>query len=300
VQNPTYTASTNTSDSDLVVALTATATCDGPSPLADSDSTTLTVQPVAHTLTVTADPPSPSTVPSEGSTSLNATYTDSQGHPVASWSWDDAGAGGSFTPSSNIQDPTYSAPANTSDSDLIVTLTVQATSDGPSSESDSDATLLTVNPVPQLAIPQVLLEVHPNERAPGASDPQFLGWDPWTQPTSSPASSYWWKKYEFYANGPVWIQVCAQNWDSSQKGYGDDDNTKMQINGLTPSDYDGIQTGAAYQWSGSKEKGARRTLRFLHVGAPGKHSLWIGADESPVLWWIKVTDLEPGVIEAIE
>jgi len=153
------------------------------------------------------------------------------------------------------------------------------------------------------AAPRVLLEVHPNERAPGASDPQFLGWDPWTQPPSSPHDSYWWKKYEFYANGPIWIQVCAQNMAGWQHaGYGDDDNTWLEVNGIKPADYDGIQSGppAGWQWVGSKENGQRWTLRFLHVGAPGKQSLWLGADESPVLWWIKVTDLDPGVIEAIE
>ena len=152
------------------------------------------------------------------------------------------------------------------------------------------------------AVPRVLLEVHPNERAPGAFDPQLLGWAPWTQPTSSPASTYWWKKYEFYANGPIWIQVCAQNWNQWQKGYAADDNTWVEVNGIKPIDYDGIQQGnpGGWQWVGSKENGQRWTLRFLHVGAPGKHSLWIGADESPVLWWLKVTHLAPGVIEAIE
>jgi hypothetical protein len=26
------------------------------------------------------------------------------------------------------------------------------------------------------------------------------------------------------------------------------------------------------------------------------HSLWVGADESPLLWWVKVTDLEPQLV----
>jgi len=152
-------------------------------------------------------------------------------------------------------------------------------------------------------VPEVLLEVHPNERAPGASTNQYLGKTPWTQPTSSPAGSYWWKKYEFAAHGPLWVQICAQNWDKVQKGYADHDDTQLQfplLGPLIPIDYDGIQSGAAgsWQWAGGAESGKRTTLRFLVPCPPGKQVLWIGADESPVLWWLKVTDLEPGVVEA--
>jgi len=155
----------------------------------------------------------------------------------------------------------------------------------------------------QVPVPEVLLEVHPNERAPGAGTNQYLGKVPWTQPTSSPAGSYWWKKYEFAAHGPLWIQLCAQNWDKTQKGYGDHDDTQLQfplLGPLIPVDYDGIQSGAAgtWQWAGGMESGKRVTLRFLVPCTPGKQVLWIGADESPVLWWLKVIDLEPGVIEA--
>ena len=147
--------------------------------------------------------------------------------------------------------------------------------------------------------PEVLLEVHPNERAPGVGTTQYIGKSPWSQPTSSPAGSYWWKKYEFAAHGPLWIQVCAQNWDKTQKGYGDHDDTKLQVNGVAPTDYDGIQTGTrSWQWLGQNEAGKRVALRFLVPVTPGKQTLWIGADESPALWWLKVIDLEPGVIEA--
>ncbi|MCK4298991.1 MAG: hypothetical protein KAX80_05630, partial [Planctomycetes bacterium] len=132
-QNPTYTAPVNTTDSNLLIALTVTATCDGPSPLADSDSATLTVQPVVHVLTVTAGAPSPTTVASGGAATLSANFFDSRtGHSVASWSWDDGGAGGSFSPSAGVQDPIYTAPANTTAGDLLITLTVSATCDGPS------------------------------------------------------------------------------------------------------------------------------------------------------------------------
>ena len=150
-------------------------------------------------------------------------------------------------------------------------------------------------------MPEVLLEVHPNERAPGASSDQYLGKPPWTQPMTGPArGSYWWKKHEFAAHGPLWVQACLQNWDKTQKGYADHDDTKLYVNGVAPADYDLIQTGPAggWQWLGQNEGGKRVTLRFLVPVTPGKQVLWIGADESPALWWLKVIDLEPGVIEA--
>jgi len=157
-----------------------------------------------------------------------------------------------------------------------------------------------VHGLPPYPVPEVLLEVHPNERAPGVGTNQYIGKSPWSQPTSSPAGSYWWKKYEFAAHGPLWIQVCAQNWDKTQKGYGDHDDTKLTVNTVTVVDYDGIQSGApgTWQWTGGAESGQRVTLRFLVSVTPGKQNLWIGADESPVLWWLKVIDLEPGVVEA--
>jgi len=166
--------------------------------------------------------------------------------------------------------------------------------------SDSAATMsadIAVTPI----VPQVLLEVHPNERAPGASSAQYIGAQPWTQPmTGPPQGSYWWKKYEFAAHGPLWIQVCAENWDKTQKGYLDHDDTKLQVNGVAPTDYDGIQSGTgSWQWTGGMESGKRVTLRFLVPCTPGKQVLWLGADESPALWWLKVIDLEPGIIEPL-
>ena len=151
-------------------------------------------------------------------------------------------------------------------------------------------------------VPQVLLEVHPNERAPGVATSQYLGKSPWTQPTNAPAANYWWKTYEFAAHGPLWIQVCAQDWSSTQKGYAANDRTKLVVNGLVPTDYDLIQTGTpgSWQWLGKNETGKRVTLRFLAPTTPGKQSLWIGAAESPAVWWLKVTDLEPDLIGPIE
>jgi len=299
-QNPTYTAPANTTDSDIVVDLTVEATCDGPDPLIDSDSTTLTVQPVEHALEVLASA-DPLTVASGGTTSLTANFSDSRSaHMIAAWSWDDGGASGTFSPSGTVWNPSYTAPENTGETDLLVTLTVTGICNGPGMLSDSDLVNLTVQPVRTYPAPGVVLELHPNERAPGATTNQYLGKPPWTQPTSSPAGSYWWKKYEFAAHGPLWIQVCAQNWDKTQKGYADHDDTKLYVNGAAPTDYDLIQSGApgTWQWTGGMESGKRVTLRFLVPCTPGKQVLWIGADESPALWWLKVIDLEPGVIEA--
>jgi len=146
VQNPSYTAPANTGDSDLTVTLTVTATCDGPSPLSDSDSTTLTVNPVTHTLTASASC-LPSTVASGATTSLTGGFTDSRpGHSIATWAWGDGGVGGSFSPSASVQNPSYTAPANTTDDPVTVTLTVTATCNGLSPLSDSDSVGLTVNP----------------------------------------------------------------------------------------------------------------------------------------------------------
>jgi len=168
------------------------------------------------------------------------------------------------------------------------------------SSTDSQVATASVFVTPSTP-PEVLLEVHPNERAPGASTAQYLGKEPWTQPSTTPAATYWWQMHEFAAHGPLWIQLCAQNWDSAQKGYAGNDRTKLVVNGLTPTDYDLMQTGApgSWQWLGKNEKGKRVTLRFLTPTTPGKQALWIGAAESPVLWWLKVTDLEPDVIEPI-
>jgi len=147
-------------------------------------------------------------------------------------------------------------------------------------------------------MPEVVLEVHPCERGAGWHTGQYLGVAPWKRYSTSAHSGYWWQDYVFAASGALWIQVTAQNWNSSQIGYAEDDNTYVWINGVYPSDYDGIQTGPAggWQWRGSLENGERWTLRFLVLGPPGAQLLRIGCDESPVVWWVKVTDLEEQMI----
>jgi immune inhibitor A len=169
--------------------------------------------------------------------------------------------------------------------------------------SDSAATMTADLSVQDGLASQVLLEVHPNERAPGSSTGQVIGVAPWARPGPTQPSMYWWKHHRFVGSDALWIQVCAQNWNAIQNGTGDDDNIRMRIDGFVPVDYDLIQNGpwGAYQWRGDKEHGHRWTLRFLYLGAsplPVLHALQFEADETPVIWWIKVTDLEPEAIEA--
>jgi hypothetical protein len=152
--------------------------------------------------------------------------------------------------------------------------------------------------------PEVLLEVRPNERGDGtsggAAGSQMLGAAPWSKPVAGPVGPYWWQRYRFgTTSGLLWIQVCAQNWSKSQNGGTDDDGTLLWIDGFgMPTDWDGIQNGppGGWQWVGDIEAGQRWTLRFLSPGPSGLQSIRIGADETPVVWWVKVTDLEPGVI----
>jgi hypothetical protein len=145
-QNPTYTAAANTTGANRTVALTVTATCAGPTPIIGSASTTLIVQSVGHALSVSAWS-SPTEVASGGTASLSASATDSLGHAIATWSWSDGGAGGSFSPSPSVQNPGYTAPSNVSDSVHQITLSVIATCAGPSSISASASTILSVEPV---------------------------------------------------------------------------------------------------------------------------------------------------------
>jgi hypothetical protein len=294
VQNPSYTAPANTSDSNAIVTLTVNATCDGPAPLGDSDSTSLTVEPVAHTLEVYASA-DPTTVVSGGTTSLAASYSDSRsGHAIASWSWDDGGAGGSFSPSASAQNPSYTAPANTSDANVIVTLTVNATCDGPDPLGDSDSVDLTVQPASSGQEATVLLEVHPNERAQGPGGGPMLGTVPWQLSGLGPGDYYMWKQYEFEGSGDLWIQVSAQCFSAGQNAVGDDDNLRLSIDGRIPDDLWGAMSGATgvCQWGGSTDAGERLVLEFQPAGlSAGLHTLEFYADETPILWWVKVCDL---------
>ncbi len=105
-------------------------------------SDTITIA-AGHNLSLTAGA-SPTTVESGGSVSLSATATDTLGHGVASWAWDDGGAGGTFSPSAAAQNPTYTAPTNGTGFDIAVTITVNAVCDGSPSTSGSDSVALAV------------------------------------------------------------------------------------------------------------------------------------------------------------
>ncbi len=125
-RNPTYIAPVNTSPNPRVITLTVTGTCEWYFPwISASADVQVTVNGTGggHTLSVTGDA-IPTTTTSGGHVTLSATYVDSQDHTGLAWSWSDHGAGGTFLPSANVQDPTYLAPTNTSPNPLQVTLTV--------------------------------------------------------------------------------------------------------------------------------------------------------------------------------
>ncbi len=65
--------------------------------------------PAGHTVTATASC-SPTSVNPGGTTACSATGVDSQGHTGLAWSWSDGGAGGTFSPSASVQNPSYTAP----------------------------------------------------------------------------------------------------------------------------------------------------------------------------------------------
>ena len=95
----------------------------------------------AHTVAVTASA-KPTTIASVGTTQFSAAATDSSGHGTAYWSWSDNGAGGTFLPSANVENPTWTAPANTTGKSIARKLTVTATCAGiPSASGSADVTV---------------------------------------------------------------------------------------------------------------------------------------------------------------
>ena len=127
VQKPTYTAAVNNTGARGKVTLTATATDAWQSPwVSGSAAATLTVNPLPHTLKVTASA-APTTISSGGTTASTAVATDSQGHTGFTWAWSDGGAGGTFSPSAQVQNPVYKGPGNTGTTNAVRTLTVTAT-----------------------------------------------------------------------------------------------------------------------------------------------------------------------------
>jgi hypothetical protein len=146
VAAPVYTAPANLTDGDVSIALSVTGTCSGLPALSDTQALALLVRPVAHSLSLNVPGPSPATVDSGGSTSLVASASDSRTGHAMDWAWSDGGAGGTFLPSAAVAHPTYTAPANTADHDLTVTLSVTVTCSGSPPLDDTKATTLTVRP----------------------------------------------------------------------------------------------------------------------------------------------------------
>jgi hypothetical protein len=166
VADPAYTPPTNTSDVPVARTLTVTVTCAADSsPLSASASVTVTSAP-AHALTVVASA-SPATIASGASTVLSAIATDSQGHPGLTYAWSDGGAGGTFSPSAAVANPTYTPPVNTSGVSVTraLTVTVTCSADGsPLSASGS----VTVTSAPPHAL-TVTVAASPTTLASGAS-----------------------------------------------------------------------------------------------------------------------------------
>ena len=150
------------------------------------------------------------------------------------------------------------------------------------------------------AAAQVLLEVHPNERGLGPPTVSLKPGGPfWIWPTPSGSGSYTWKVHRFAGSGSLWIQVCAQAYAAFQNkphtGFGNQDSLLLVVDGVTPSDVWGIQTGplGGYQWKGDVDQGRRLTLEFLVTGlTPGPHTLRLTGSMCPTIYWIKVYDLE--------
>jgi len=148
--------------------------------------------------------------------------------------------------------------------------------------------------------PQVLLEVHPNERGEGPPGTWLDNGGPfWTWPVPGGSGAYAMEIYRFWGSEYLWIQVCAQTYGAFQNkpnaGSGNQDTLRMTVDGVTPTDIWGIQSGApgADQWVGDVDQGRRVSLEFLTLTAPGPkgHTMVFTASMCPTIWWIKVYDL---------
>ncbi len=124
----------------------------------------------------------------------------------------------------------------------------------------------------------------------------MIGAAPWQPSGSGPGGLYKWKVYEFDGSADLWVQVCAQCFSTSQNAVGAPDRLQMRIDGIIPNDVWGVMGGkpGLYQWEGDADWGKRITLEFRLTGlTTGRHTLKFSADETPVLWWVKVQDLQP-------
>jgi len=103
-----------------------------------------------HALSVSASAV-PGAIASGAPTQLNAQATDSWGDAIASWSWSDNGAGGAFSPSANVKNPTWKAPGSRTGT-VQRTLTVTATCSGAPSRTASRSVTVTEGYQPWVTI----------------------------------------------------------------------------------------------------------------------------------------------------
>lgn len=156
----------NTGGRDIQVVLIATADCGGWVPQYSTASTIITVHPDPHSFWIAADPPQPAMLSGPGTVQLNATFTDSLGHGLASCEWSDGGAGGVFSPSPNVMNPTYTVTAAPVQQAELIGLSVTATCNGPEPDSDNTSVLLLVFP-----------PAAGSYQASGAALPVAMAWD---------------------------------------------------------------------------------------------------------------------------
>ncbi|MCL5103639.1 MAG: Ig-like domain-containing protein [Armatimonadetes bacterium] len=117
----------------------------------------------AHSVSMVSGPTvAPTIVVLPETTQCSATAVDSLGHGV-SYQWSDGGAGGTFTPSANVQEPAYTAAANNTSQDIQVTLTCTATCGDNAQVQTSGTAVLTVQSVDSIR-PEVIF-VTPQRKA---------------------------------------------------------------------------------------------------------------------------------------
>ncbi len=144
-QNPVYTAPDDASASDITVTLSCTAASVASPSVKATATVPLTVY--HHSITIasgTGTTVSPSAVIPGGIAQCSVSATDSLGNTMT-YQWSDGGAGGSFS-SGAVTNPTYTAPRNSSGSNLTVTLSCKVTDSKNAAVNATGTVALTVHP----------------------------------------------------------------------------------------------------------------------------------------------------------